>query len=128
MPDKEKIMETLNRYIAAVHTQDEEEFKKIWLNIPEATLISITKVFTGIDTINSQFLSLIRNAYTKIDLIAESVEINLIDETTAVVIFKYHTECIKRDDGEPFGIKGLETQLMKKTDEGWKLVHVHYSK
>ena len=127
MSEKERIMETLNRYIAAVHTQDEEEFKKIWLDIPEATLISITTVFSGIDNINSNFLSLIRNAYTKIDLIAESVDINLIDETTAIVIFKYHTECIKRDDGEPFGIKGLETQLMKKTDEGWKLVHVHYS-
>ena len=29
----------------------------------------------------------------------------------AVVIFQYHTECIRREDGSEFGIAGMETQV-----------------
>ena len=125
----EQIIETVNRYIKAIHTQDKEDFYDIWVNSDDVTLISITRQYTGIDAIYQDFLiNGIQAHYSSIDLINEGMEIRTIDDDTAIVIFRYHTECIRRDTGEPHGIAGLETQVMKKVNGQWKLVHVHYSK
>ena len=125
----EQIIETVNRYIKAIHTQDREDFYDIWVNSDDVTLISITRQYTGIDAIYQDFLiNGIQAHYSSIDLINEGMEIRTIDDDTAIVIFRYHTECIRRDTGEPHGIAGLETQVMKKVNGQGKLVHVHYSK
>ena len=55
------------------------------------------------------------------------MRVNQINDDLAVVVFRYHTECILRENGEPFGIQGLETQVIVKEDGVWKLCHVHYS-
>ena len=54
--------------------------------------------------------------------------VRFLTDEIAVVIFRYHTECIRRESGEPYGISGLETQIVRKTPKGWKLAHIHYSK
>ena len=43
---------------------------------------------------------------------------------------RYHfdSECIRRDTKEPYGIQGLETQIVIKENNEWKLMHIHYSK
>lgn len=46
----------------------------------------------------------------------------------AIVVFEYQTQCIKRDTHEPYGIQGLETQVIVKENQQWKQQHVHYSK
>lgn len=38
----------------------------------------------------------------------------------------YHTECIIRENGQPHGIEGLETQILKRTEAGWKIAHIQY--
>lgn len=128
MDDKKAILELVEKYKDAIHTQDKESFKKIWTGT-DNTLISITNLFEGIDSIYDDFLiNGIRKHYSKIDLISENTDIHFIDEDHAIVIFKYHTECIRRETNEPYGIQGLETQIMQKINGQWKLVHIHYSK
>ena len=74
-------------------------------------------------------ISLIQKAYTKIALIKDDeLKINFIDEKNAIVIFKYHTDCLMRESGEKFGISGVETQVLIKEEGNWKIVHIHYSK
>ena len=91
-------------------------------------MISITNQFRGIDTIYQNFLiDGIQKSYESIDLITENIDIRMIDENNAIVVFKYHTECILRDTHEPFGIQGLETQVVVKENNQWKLMHIHYS-
>ena len=51
----------------------------------------------------------------------------MLTDDTAIVLFSYYTDCIRRENGEPYGIEGLETQVYKKQDGDWKLAHVHYS-
>ena len=96
----------------------------------KCNLISVGTIFEGVDSIYQKFLvDLIRKFYTKIDLIKdEELKINFINENTAIVIFKYHTDCILRENGEKFGIKGVETQVVVKEEGEWKITHIHYSK
>ncbi|MGM9940376.1 MAG: YybH family protein [Bulleidia sp.] len=129
MNDKEQILQLVKNYQKAIHTQNREDFKSIWTEDENNVLISIATQYRGIDSICQDFLiDGIQKAYAVIDLIAENVDIHFIDESTAIVVFRYHTECIRRDSGENYGIAGLETQVVRKTDGKWKLVHIHYSK
>ncbi len=127
--DERAILEVLEKYKETIHTQNEDDFRKIWSQNRECTLISIRRAFHGLDSIVDDFLiDGIHKAYTKIDLISESVSINLIEPDAAIIVFGYHTDSIRRESGEPYGIQGLETQVMIKEDGKWKLVHIHYSK
>ena len=102
---------------------------KIFSKNKKCNLISIATVFEGVDSIYENFLDLIKKMYSKIELIKdEELKINFINETTAILIFKYHTDCILRENGEKFGINGVETQLVIKEEGDWKIVHIHYSK
>ena len=122
-----EIEQLVYKYTKAVHSQNEEDFRALWSS-KENVLISITNQFRGIDTIYQNFLiDGIQKSYESIDLIAKNIDVRMIDENNAIVVFKYHTECILRDTHEPFGIQGLETQVVVKENNQWKLMHIHYS-
>ena len=119
---KKKVLD----YCEAVEKQDQNAFRELFDR--DATLISISTLFDGIDAIANDFLGAIQRAYQTIRLIPEDIDIRLRENDMAVVIFQYHTECIRRKDGSEYGIAGMETQVYVRKDEDWKLVHVHYSK
>lgn len=123
------ILKLVERYQHVIHTQDKDEFDELWSSLHECTLISITHEYRGVESIYQDFLiDGIQKSYTYIELINDGIEINMIRDDLAIVIFQYHTECIKRDLHEAYGIQGLETQIVIKEDGLWKLLHVHYSK
>ena len=126
--DKNIIIEKVQDYCHSVHTQDREEVFKLWNNKAQCSLISPGGRYDCFEDIYQNFLiEGIRAAYSRIDLIADSIDVNMVSDTCAVVIFAYHTDCDLRETGEFFGISGLETQVYLKVDSEWKLTHVHYS-
>lgn len=126
---EQEILKVLDCYLETIRTQKKDLFDKIWAEQAKCSLISITNVFEGKESIYQDFLiNGIQKAYSKIDLISDGTSVNLVNENLAIVIFNYHTECIQRDSGEVFGIQGIETQIMVKENGQWKLQHVHYSK
>ena len=123
---KNAIRKKVLAYCEAVEKQDQNAFRILFDR--DATLISISTLYNGIDAIADDFLGAIQRAYQTIRLIPEDIDIHLQENDTAVVIFQYHTECIRREDGSEYGIAGMETQVYIRKDEDWKLIHVHYSK
>lgn len=129
MDPKQEILQCVEQYKKAVHTQEAADFYPIWAKSCETSLISISTCFTGTDSIYEDFLiGGIRKAYTKIELVAKETNVRLLSDSCAVVIFSYYTDCIRRETGEPFGIEGLETQVYIREEDGWKLAHVQYAK
>ncbi len=127
MEFKRDIEELIQKYADAIHTQDEKEFKSLWIQEDTNILISGTKLFGGIESIYQDFLvDLIQKKYSSIRLVNDGLETYLLTDDVAVAVFQYHTECIIRENGEPYGIAGLETQVIKKTKEGWKIAHIQY--
>ena len=123
---KNVIRKKVLAYCEAVEKQDQNAFRELFDR--DATLISISTLFDGIDAIANNFLGAIQKAYQTIRLIPEEIDIRLRENDMAVVIFQYHTECIRREDGSEYGIAGMETQIFIRKDDDWKLIHVHYSK
>lgn len=129
MSEIERVKELVHDYQELINRQDRKLFDKLWSNEQECILISITDEFKGKESIYQDFIiGTIQKAYQEISLIAQDIEVNFINEQMAIVVFKYCTECIRRDNGEKYGIQGLETQVVIKEANQWKLVHLHYSK
>lgn len=130
MEDIRGIKSVVSAYCRAIGTQNRDEFLSLWSGREDDTLISIAKKFEGAENIYRDFLiGGIQRAYTQIRLVADCEPmVHLAGENAAVVVFEYHTECIRRDDGSAYGIEGLETQIMLRVNGEWKLHHVHYSK
>ena len=127
--DIENLKGLVKKYCELIHSQNEKDFKELWCKNKECMLISVGKVFKGIDSIYKDFLiDLIQNSYSIIDLIPDDIDVNINSDDLAIIIFKYHTDCILRKNGEKFGIEGVETQIYIKEDNLWKLKHIHYSK
>ena len=125
--NKKEIEAVVLSYAEQIHDQNEQEFKDLWTGKDTDTLISNSKIFYGIDSIYNDFLAgLIHTYYESIYLINDGLEINILNETTAVAVFKYHTECIRRNTKEPYQMTGIETQVLIHTDKGWKLAHIQY--
>ena len=127
--DIEILKGLVKRYCELIHSQNEKDFKELWCKNKECMLISVGRVFKGIDSIYKDFLiDLIQTLYTRIDLIPEDIDVNINSNDLAIIIFQYYTDCILRENGEKFGIKGVETQIFIKEDNLCKLKHIHYSK
>ncbi|MBO4888076.1 MAG: nuclear transport factor 2 family protein [Firmicutes bacterium] len=127
MSEEKRLLEKLQQYIHLVHTQEESDGVGLWADECEVSLISGANRFVGKRAIQDEFLGLIHGLYEKIDLISESVDVRLLNEQCALIIFAYHTDCIRRESGEPYGIAGLETQVYILENGDWRLVHVQYS-
>ena len=125
---KSDIINLVEKYIRCVHTQSYEDFDRVFAKEHECTLISTTNAFKGRDEIFNKFFKLLNDAYTTINLINDGIDVNIVSDELAVAVYRYHTECIRRENGEPFGIRGLETQIIIKENGEWRLLHVHYSK
>ena len=126
--EKERLLQAVERYKKAIHTQKEEDFLPLWAENCENGLISPSGYYIGTESIYRDFLiGKIQAAYRQITLISQRVDVRIVSEEQAVVVFSYSTDCIRRDSGESFGIAGLETQVYCKEKGQWKLMHVHYS-
>ena len=118
----------VDRYCEAIGTQDVEDFLSLWTGEEQNVLISGSNYFEGIRNITDAFLiGGIQKAYSSIRLIKEDIRIHPVTDDTAIVVFRYHTVCTRRETGAPYGIRGLETQVLKKTENGWKITHIQYS-
>lgn len=127
MKNEQSLRSMVERYCHAIHTQSAEDFLPLWSSRSDNILISPGGIFRGTEDIFHRFLiNGIHAAYSRIDLIVRSVEVRIMNNS-AIVVFAYSTDCIRRDSGEPFGIAGLETQSYLLEDDQWKLTHVHYS-
>ena len=121
-----EIQQMVLAYCDAIEKQDQDAFNDLFDR--DATLISIATLFQGRDTIINDFLKRLHSIYLSIKLIPKNISIRFPNSEMAVVIFEYHTECIRREDGSNYGIAGLETQVFVLKQDGWKITHLHYSK
>ena len=129
MSNKQQILDLVAKYQQLVHDQSRELFEEVFSKNEDCNMISIVKHFHGRESIYHDFLiGGIRKAYSRIDLIADEINVYEISDELATVVFKYHTDCDRRETGEPYGFAGVETQVMIKEDGEWKILHVHYSK
>jgi len=126
---KNQILELVAKYQDLVHNPSKELFNEVFAQNSFCTEIAITDHYKNRTSIYEDFIiGRLQNRFSRIELIADEITINEISDELVIVVFKYHTDCDLRETGEHTGISGLETQVIVKENNEWRILHVHYSK
>lgn len=129
MSTKEHLLNLVKKYQQLINTPSKELFDEVFAHNNCCTEIAITDHYKNRESIYDDFIiGRLQNKFNRIELIADEITINEISDHLAIVIFKYHTDCNLRENNAAFGIAGLETQVMIKENDTWRILHVHYSK
>lgn len=129
MNTKEELLNLVKKYQQLINTPSKKLFNEVFAQHGCCSEIAVIDYYKNRDSIYDNFIiGRLQNRFSRIELIADEITINEISDNLAIVIFKYHTDCNLRENGDKFGITGLETQVMIKENSEWRILHVHYSK
>lgn len=114
-------------YARSVDTVDTELASTVWANTPEVSFIHPRGHEHGWDAIKTNFYEQTMGAnFTERKLSVRDIAIHT-SGNSAWVEFYWDFVAKLRKDGSPLTTHGRESQVYRKIDGEWRLVHAHYS-
>ena len=75
-----EINKVVDNYCAAIHTQNKNDFKSIFSQTKKCSLISVSKIYEGLNSMYADFVLGLQKLYARIDLIKdEDLQINFVN-------------------------------------------------
>jgi len=125
--DVDSIRRLIAEYAKAVDTADVALVRQIWSNSPEVSFIHPQGHEHGLDQVaQNVFRHLMGDTFSERKLSIRDASIHTYGDT-AWAEFYWDFQAKLRKDGSPVATKGRETQIYRKEQGRWRLVHVHYS-
>jgi ketosteroid isomerase-like protein len=125
--DSAAIHDLLGEYVQAVDTVDLKLLAQIWSHSPEVSFIYPLGEEHGYEAIEQHvFQKLMGGMFSARDLKTHDVAIYL-NGAAAWSEFHWDFHATLRRDGSAVTTHGVETQIYRKEEGDWRLVHVHYS-
>lgn len=125
--DSAAIHDLLAQYVKAVDTVDLKLLASIWSHSPEVSFIYPLGEEHGFDAIQQNvFEKVMGGMFSSRDLQIQDVAIQ-VNRNAAWSEFRWEFHASLRKDGSAVTTHGIETQIYRKEDGRWRLVHVHYS-
>ena len=117
----------LDQYAQAVDTVDLKLLAKIWSHAPDVSFIYPLGEEHGFEAIEQNvFRNVMGGMFSARDLKMHDVAI-YINGNSAWSEFHWDFHATLRKDGSAVTTHGVETQVYRKENGKWRLVHVHYS-
>jgi uncharacterized protein (TIGR02246 family) len=114
-------------YAKSVDAADPELASTIWANTPDVSFIHPRGHEHGWDAVKANvYQKAMGETFSERKLTVRDVAIHTYGDT-AWAEFYWDFVARLRKDGSPLTTHGRETQVYKKADGRWRLVHVHYS-
>jgi ketosteroid isomerase-like protein len=124
--EEKDLRELVNSYVKAVEELDLELAKSIWSQDEKISFIHPKGHQKSWKEIREGFYLGAMGSFGERKLAVKDLEIHILDDVTAWGVFYWEFNATFKD-GKKITTKGRETQVWKKEDGGWKIVHVHYS-
>jgi ketosteroid isomerase-like protein len=125
--DVDSIQRLIAEYAKAVDTADVTLVKQIWSDLPDVSFIHPLGHEHGLDQVaQNVFAHLMGDTFSERKLSVRDVSIHAYGDT-AWSEFYWDFAAKLRKDGSPLATHGRETQIYRKEQGQWRLVHVHYS-
>jgi ketosteroid isomerase-like protein len=125
--DTVAIHRLLGQYAKAVDTVDLKLLSQIWSHSPHVSFIYPLGEERGFDAIQQHvFQNVMGGMFSARDLEMHDVAI-YVNGNAAWSEFHWDFHATIRKDGSAVTTHGVETQVYRKEDGQWRLVHVHYS-
>ncbi|HKW35007.1 MAG TPA: aminopeptidase P N-terminal domain-containing protein [Candidatus Acidoferrum sp.] len=122
----EEIMNLIAKYTKSIDAADPNLASQVWWDSPEASFIHPLGHEHGFEQIKENvYKRLMGGMFSKRKLSAHDIAVQVLGDA-AVAEFYWDFSAKLRKDGSPIATHGRETQVYRKTQEGWRLVHVHY--
>jgi len=121
-----QIQEIVKQYAQSVNELDLTKAKSLWLDATGVSFIHPRGHENGLEQIIHSFYQKTMGRFSKRELTPYDVNVTIIGDT-ALVVFYWKFNAIFANDNSPLQTEGRETQVMTRTSEGWKLLHIHYS-
>ncbi len=123
----EKIQGIIKKYEKAVDDADTKLASEIWSQTGDVSFIHPRGHEHGWEEIKKNvYEKAMRDLFSERKLTTSKVLIHVYKDA-AWAEFDWVFVAKFRSDGSPLRTEGRESQVYRKTDRGWVLVHVHYS-
>lgn len=127
--EKQALNALLVRYAHSINAADTVEAATVWRTSPDVSFIEPRGTEMGWQQVKNNFYAQVMGqTFTKrqLHIHPESIALHVY-QGTAWAQFEWDFAATFRDSGKPVVTKGRETQILQKTAQGWRIVHVHYS-
>jgi ketosteroid isomerase-like protein len=123
----DEIRHKIERYAESIDQADTNLATTIWLNSPDVSFIHPLGHAHGFDQVKQDVYGhLMGETFSERKLMPHDISIHVYGDS-AWAEFYWDFNAKFRKDGSPITTHGRETQVYWKTQDGWRLVHVHYS-
>jgi ketosteroid isomerase-like protein len=115
----------ITKYAAAFDAADVGLASQVWLTSPEISFINPVVHSHGWEEVKGVY-EFFGTAFSERKLTVRDVAVHAYGDG-AWAEFYWHFDAKQRSDGAEVKTDGRETQVYRKVDGRWALVHVHYS-
>ena len=123
--DEQQLRTLLDNYMKAVNTLDPGLIDSIWSHSPEVSFIHPRGTAIGFEHIRDDFYKNTMSLFSQRELILENPALHIYgDSAWSEMTWTFHATL---KDGPKITTTGRETQIYRKENGAWHIVHVHYS-
>lgn len=124
--DERAVREVFERYIKSVNAADLALASDTWLQSPEIVAVTPFGRFQGWDRVREEvYVKFLQQSLAERDLQPSNVSIQMTGDS-AWLAFDW-TFKGKLATGQSMESKGWESHVYQRTDQGWRIAHLHYS-
>lgn len=125
--DITEIKDTVDKYAQSIDYADTNLASQIWSNGDDVSFIHPRGHEHGWEQVKTNFYEeMMRDRFSERKLNVHEVVVHVLKDA-AWSEFYWDFTAKLRSDGSTLATKGRESQVYRKSERGWKLVHVHYS-
>ena len=124
-PDSTFFKSLVSQYTESVDKADTALAAKLWSHVDEISFINPMGHEHGWDEIKNIY-SFFRNNFSERKLSFYNLKTSVYNNF-AWLEFYWVFDAVTKVDNSKVQTKGRETQIWRKTDNDWRLIHVHYS-
>ena len=125
--DNVEIHALLEKYKKSINEADTTLAGNIWLTNTEVSFIHPHGHEKGWDGIKKGIYEMFGSRFETRDLKSYNERITLYGDMAVLEFYWIFDATLSGENTVPIQTKGRETQVLKKTDNDWRIVHIHYS-
>jgi ketosteroid isomerase-like protein len=126
-PESEQIKQKVSEYARSVDAADARLAARIWLDSPDVSFIHPLGHEHGFKQIQQNvYQHLMGETFSQRKLSPRDISVHIYRDTAWVEFYWDFVATLKKNDSS-ITTHGRETQVYWKMEDGWRLVHVHYS-
>ena len=124
--DESAVRQVFETYIKSVNAADLTLASNIWRQSPDIVVVTPFGRFQGWDRVREEiYVKFLQQTFSERDLRPSNVSLHVMGDSAWLAFDWAFTA--KLANGQPIASKGWESHVYQKTDQGWRIVHLHYS-